>query len=186
LCNSKQISGKTRRGAVSSMWIHGWPVPLNPTTVHWPQHNLHTHPFNGPLSGTTQVSQYQEGKTNLDFTEARDSEWQWNPLGLVQACTSLQTDNHASTPLLSFFTGRMPFLPPNQQRQSTDRNLQLSYFYRSLQWLLHCITSFHWNQTFIHSQWIAYWTSEIYTLLYSLLSVGWDKLPICCRSPFRT
>ena len=38
----------------------------------------HTHPFNSPLSGTTQVSQYQKGKTNLDFTEARDSEWQWH------------------------------------------------------------------------------------------------------------
>ena len=34
----------------------------------------HTHMFNGPLSGTTRVSQYQKGKTNLDFTEARDSE----------------------------------------------------------------------------------------------------------------
>jgi len=34
--------------------------------------------------------------------------------------TSLQTDNHATTPPLSFFTGRMPFLPPNQQRQSTE------------------------------------------------------------------
>jgi len=33
-------------------------------------------PFNGPLSGSTQVSQYQKGNTNLDFTEARDSEWQ--------------------------------------------------------------------------------------------------------------
>ena len=32
-----------------------------------------THTFNGPFSGTTQVSQYQKGKTNLDFTEARDS-----------------------------------------------------------------------------------------------------------------
>jgi len=38
----------------------------------------------------------------------------------MQACTSLQTDNHASTPPLSFFTGRMPFLPPNQQRQNTE------------------------------------------------------------------
>ena len=28
------------------------------------------------FSGTTRVSQYQKGKTNLDFTEARDSEWQ--------------------------------------------------------------------------------------------------------------
>jgi len=33
------------------------------------------------LSGTTQVSQYQKGKTNLDFTEAKDSEWQWHQLG---------------------------------------------------------------------------------------------------------
>jgi len=65
------------------------------------------------------VSQYQKGKINLDFTEARDSEWQWNPLGHMQVCTSLQTDDHTSTPLLSFFTGWMPFLPPNQQCQST-------------------------------------------------------------------
>ena len=35
--------------------------------------HTHTHPFNGPFSGTTQVSRYQKGKTNLDFTEARDS-----------------------------------------------------------------------------------------------------------------
>jgi len=72
------------------------------------------------LSGITQVSQYQKGKTNLDFTEARDTEWQWHQLGHMQVCTSLQTDNHASTPPLSFSTGRMPFLPPNQQRQSTE------------------------------------------------------------------
>jgi len=39
----------------------------------------------------------------------------------MQVCTSHQTDNHASTPPLSFFTGRMPFLPPNQQCQSTDK-----------------------------------------------------------------
>ena len=80
----------------------------------------HTHPFNGPLSGTTRVSRYQKSKTNLDFTEARDSEWQWHQLGHMQVCTSLQTDNHASTPPFRFFTGRMPFLPPNQQRQSTE------------------------------------------------------------------
>jgi len=82
--------------------------------------HTHTHTFNGPLSGSTQVSRYQNDKTNLDFTEARDSEWQWHQLGHMQVCTSLQTDNHASTPLLSFFTGRMPFLPQNQQRQSTE------------------------------------------------------------------
>jgi len=66
------------------------------------------------------VSRYEKGKTDLDFTEARDSEWQWHQLGHMQVCTLLQTDNHASTPPLNFFTGRMPFLPPNQQRQSTE------------------------------------------------------------------
>jgi len=71
---------------------------------------------------TTQVGRYQKGKTNLDFTEARDSEWQWHQLGHMQVCTSLQTDNHASTSPLSFFTDRMPFLPPNQQCQSTEGN----------------------------------------------------------------
>jgi len=43
------------------------------------------------------VSWYQKGKTNLDFTEARDSKWQWHQLSHMQVCTSLQTDNHAST-----------------------------------------------------------------------------------------
>jgi len=66
------------------------------------------------------VSRYQKGKTNLDLTEARDSEWQWHQLEHMQVCTSIQTDNHASTSPLSFFTGRMPFLPPNQQRKSTE------------------------------------------------------------------
>jgi len=77
--------------------------------------HTHTHPFNGPWSGTTQVTRYQKGKTNLDFTEARDSEWQWHQLGHMQVCTLLQTAPNHSV----FFTDRMPFLPPNQQRQST-------------------------------------------------------------------
>jgi len=46
----------------------------------------------------------------------------------MQVCTSLQTDNHANTPPLSFFTGRMPFLPPNQQRQSTEGQAQAATF----------------------------------------------------------
>jgi len=55
------------------------------------------------LSRTTQVSRYQKGKTNLDFTEERASEWQWHQLDHMQVCTSLQTDNHASTPPLIFY-----------------------------------------------------------------------------------
>ena len=78
---------------------------LNPV-LHTNTHT-HTHTFNGPLSMTTRVSRYQKGKS-----EARDSEWQWHQLGRTQVCTSLQTDNHASTPPLSFY--RLDALPVAQ------------------------------------------------------------------------
>ena len=47
-----------------------------------------THPFNGPLSRTAWVSRYQKGKTSLDFTGARDSEWQWHQLGISRQITT--------------------------------------------------------------------------------------------------
>ena len=77
-----------------------------------PVTHTHTHPFNGPFSGTTQVSWYQKGKTDLDFIEARDSEWQWHQLGHMQVCILLQTDNHASTPPLCFLQARCPSCRP--------------------------------------------------------------------------
>ena len=93
--------------------VHWQSMQSMPVLMH---EHTHTRPFNGPLSGTTRVSRYQKCETNVYFTEARDSEWQWHQLGHMQACTSLQTDNHASTTQLSFFTGQMPFLPPNQPK----------------------------------------------------------------------
>jgi len=64
--------------------------------------HTHPHPFNGRFSGITRVSRYQKGKTNLDCTEARDSEWQWHQLGHMQVWTSLQTNNHAQHPTSQF------------------------------------------------------------------------------------
>jgi len=58
------------------------------------------------------VSRYQKGKTNLDFTEARDSEWQWHQLGNMEVCTLLQTDNHTSTPPFSFLQAGCPSCRP--------------------------------------------------------------------------
>ena len=75
-------------------------------------YTTHTPTFNGPLSGTIQVSRYQKGKTNLDFTEASDSEWQWHQVGHMQVCTSLETDNHASTSPLSFLQAGCPSCHP--------------------------------------------------------------------------
>ena len=95
-------------------------VPKTCTIKHTDTYTCLMAPFPGlpGWAGTRIV------KNNLDFTAARDSEWEWHQLGLMQVCTLFQTDNHASTPPLKcFFTGRMSFLPPNQQRQSTEGTL---------------------------------------------------------------
>jgi len=73
------------------------------------------------------VSRYQKGKTNLDFTEARDSELQWHQLGHMQVYTLLQTDNHASTSPLSFLQAGCPSCRPTNsvkalKAQSTEGN----------------------------------------------------------------
>ena len=100
----------------------------------------------------TQVSRYEKGKTNLDFTEARDSEWQWHQLGHMQVCTLLQTDNHTSTPPLCFFTGWMLFLPPNQQRQRTEVTAQLRMALIAYeQWCIEGYTAYTNLRVFFHS-----------------------------------
>jgi len=83
------------------------------------------HSFNGPFpglprwAGTRKVNQ-------SGFTETRDSEWQWHQLSHMQVCTSLQTDNHASTPSLSFLQARCPSCHPTNSvkalkaQQSTE------------------------------------------------------------------
>jgi len=85
--------------------------------LHATQHStIHTHThtrLTALCPGLPRVSQYQKGKTNLDFTEARDSERQWHQLGHMQVCTSLQTDNHASTPPLSLLQAGCPSCCPN-------------------------------------------------------------------------
>jgi len=49
--------------------------------------------------------------------------WQWHQLDDMQIiCILFQPDNHASTSLLSFFTGQMLFLIPNQKCQGTEGN----------------------------------------------------------------
>jgi len=91
-------------------------------TKRWGVFTTHTHVY-GHFFGTTRVSLYQKGKTNLDFTEARDSEWQWHQLGHMQFCTSLQTDNHASTPPLSFLQAGCPSCCPNNSVNALNARL---------------------------------------------------------------
>jgi len=81
------------------------------------------------------VSRYQKGKTNLDFTVARDSEWQWHQLSRMQVCTSLQTDNQADTPPLSFLqAGCLSCRPTNSVKALKAK--ALSHTGRQLQYQL--------------------------------------------------
>ena len=114
--------------------------PAHQTRPHTHTHT-HTHTFNGPLSRTTRVSLYQKCKTNLDFTEARDSEWQWHQLGHMQVCTSLHTDNHASTPPLSFLQAGCPSCRPTNSVKALEaralkaralKAYEILYFIRQL------------------------------------------------------
>ena len=65
------------------------------------------HSFNGLLSRTTWVSQYQKCKTSLDLDEARGVGvlgWHWHQLDHMQTiCTLLLTDNHTNTSSLIFY-----------------------------------------------------------------------------------
>ena len=89
--------------------------------------NTHTRPFNGPFSGTTRVGRYQKDKTNLDFTEARDSEWQWHQMGHMRVCTLLQTDNHVSTPPLCFLQSGCPSCRPTNSVKALKALINLMH-----------------------------------------------------------
>jgi len=100
--------------------------------------HTHTHQFNGPLSRTTRVSRYEKGKTNLDFTEARDSEWQWHQLGHMQVCTSLQTDNPSP---LSFLQAGCPSCRPT----NSDKTLKAP-----VRVLIFCLSAIHFLKANSH------------------------------------
>ena len=65
----------------------------------------YTHPFNGPFSGTTRVSQYQKGK----------------PIRIL-----LKQETVSGSGISSAIC-KMPFLPPNQQRQNTEGKIDRQY-----------------------------------------------------------
>jgi len=102
-----------------------------------------THLFNGPFSRTTRVGQYQKSKTNLDFTEARDSEWQWHQLGAICKSAPRSRQITMPTPHHSFFTGRMPFRHPTNSVKALKAHLLINiskYNSKISYWtsVLHC------------------------------------------------
>ena len=79
----------------------------------------HTHPFWPFFRDYLGEPVPERKKTNLDFNETTDSEWQWHQLGL---CTLLQTDNHASTPPLSFLQAGYPSRCPTNSVKALKAN----------------------------------------------------------------
>ena len=95
-----------------TQFSHGWHIwkhgNLNKNKKHW---------FDGLFSKTTWVSQYQKGKSTLDFNEARDDGslgWLWHqPDHMQTMCILLWIDNHAGTSLLDIY---MPDTLPDAQK----------------------------------------------------------------------
>jgi len=87
------------------------------------------HPFNGIFSETTWVSRYQKRKSSRDLNDRQEMMGFWDGSGISwttckqSALCSRQITT--PTPHHSIFTGRMLFLTPNQQCQSTEGNCQI-------------------------------------------------------------
>jgi len=96
------------------------------------------------------VSRYHKGKTNLDFTEARDSECQWHQLGHMQVCTSLHTDNHTSPttqscrPTNSIKALKAVFFGQRNELQIYHRNFLLMHNCKDLSFGLQCFDAVGW------------------------------------------
>jgi len=82
-----------------------------------------THTFNGPFSGTTRVSRYQKGKTNLDFTEARDS-----GSGIKSAPRSRQITMPAPHHSSFYRPDALPATQPTASNNNNNNNDRLTAF----------------------------------------------------------
>jgi len=120
-------------------FLHIWKLH-NPNITH-----LQQHPFNRHLSGTTWVSRYQKGKTNLDFTEVTMASL---------SCTICISAPHprqitTSAPHHSVLMVRMPFLPPSKQHQSIKGKIKQW-------WIVECRLC-HWCAARDEQNWEQNW-----------------------------
>jgi len=98
-------------------------LPFSPDTAGsllcFRQH-IHTHTDTHPFNGTLSVSRYQKGKKPIWILLKQETV---SGSGISWAiCKSAHRSRRITTPAPhhSVFTGWMPFLPPNQQCQSTE------------------------------------------------------------------
>jgi len=97
-----------------------------PNSAHIFQNWSRTH-LMALFPGVPRWASTREVKTNLDFIEARDNEWQWHQLGHMQARTLLQTDNHSSTPPLSFLQAGCPSCCPTNSVEALKAHFRTGH-----------------------------------------------------------
>ena len=141
----------------------------------------HTHPFNGPFSRTTRVSRYHKGKTNLDFTEARDSEWQWHQLGI---CKCAPRSRRIAMPVphqSKFFTGwKRPSCRPTNSVKEVKASYAIQKKYKNqpgmnltpsqschvVRW--HCTTESKWRVGEINYYYYYYHNKQLTSITSTL------------------
>ena len=83
--------------------------------------HTHTHPFNGPLSGSTRVSGYQRGSLKPIWILLKQETVSGSGISWAICKSALRFRQITMpAPRHSVFTDRMPFMPLSQQRQSTE------------------------------------------------------------------
>jgi len=127
------------------------------------------------FSTTTWVSQHQKGKPFWILLEQEMMEWRWQQLDNMQiVCTSLQTDNHASTSPFSFY--RPDALPAAQPTASKHWRFTWKMVVKTLFWL-YCWRFRHKNTlhdmpTVYSMFWWPCWFWQWHTSRNSTLATG--------------
>jgi len=102
------------------------------------------HPFNGLFSSTTWVSRHQKGKPFSILLEQEMTGWQWHQLDICKLFAPCCRQITTPAPHHSVFTGRMSFLPPNQQCRSTDDLMRVITYYNSHTYLVSYVVNLWW------------------------------------------
>jgi len=137
----------------ANICIKWWPYYYLTHSSHTHTHaRARTHTFNGPFSRTT-GSNVKPIWLLLKQETVSGSGISW------AMCKSASRSRQITMPVPhhSFFTGRMPFLPPNQQRQSTEGKSDLT--------------------TFIGYQWLTSFQKDNHANISSLNFYGPDAIP---------
>ena len=122
-CSTQQTS--VHIGSIETIVLRGetGSSKANNIVFHKCKHT-HTHPFNGPFPGLLGWAATRKVKPIwilLKQETVSGSGISW----AICKCVPRSGQITMPAPHRSVFTGRMPFLPPNQQRQSTEGTAQM-------------------------------------------------------------